>query len=64
MLYFNMFMCSAVAISRRSVNDVLAADLPQDIKKDLKLLAHEIAGALVFDLCTYACDRILVVFHS
>ena len=38
----------------RSVNDVLAADLPQDVKKDLKLLAHEIAGALVFELCMYA----------
>jgi hypothetical protein len=33
-----------------SVNEVVASDLPSDVKSELKTLSHELAGAIVFDL--------------
>eukprot|EP01034_Spumella_vulgaris_P043111 gene43111-53510_t len=34
----------------KCVNEVIAADLPSDLKRELKTLSHEVAGALMFDL--------------
>ncbi len=44
---------------KRSILDVNVADLPDGVKSELKALAHDLAGALVFD---YGMDTCIFVF--